>query len=127
MQRAARFDGVIPMIKKYPEALSTQDVRSMSRFIAAHHDGVEPFNLGVALSSSDDGKAGIARTRLFRGRCQNGWQEGRSEFASSPASLRRGRIARWRCAHGAWERGLVCASRAQGAVEPCQVLADGLA
>ena len=88
MQRAARFDGVMAMSKRYPEPLSPDEVSDMSGFIAANRDSNEPFNLGVALSSSDDVAADVDRAHAYAEAGADWWQEGVFPPAESLDALR---------------------------------------
>jgi alkanesulfonate monooxygenase SsuD/methylene tetrahydromethanopterin reductase-like flavin-dependent oxidoreductase (luciferase family) len=88
MRRAARFDGVMAMSRDYRHPLSPDDVRDMSRFIAEHRDTGKPFNLGVALSASDDAAADIDRAQAYSDAGATWWQEGIFPPAESLEKLR---------------------------------------
>lgn len=75
-RRAARFDGVMAMNQDYGNPLSLDDVREISQVIATHRDSDKPFNLGVALNTSDDTSADIERAREYEAVGANWWQDG---------------------------------------------------
>jgi alkanesulfonate monooxygenase SsuD/methylene tetrahydromethanopterin reductase-like flavin-dependent oxidoreductase (luciferase family) len=86
-RRAARFDGVMAMNRDFHHSLSPDDVRDMSHFIAKHRDTNKPFNLGVAITSSDDAAADIDRAHAYSDAGADWWQEGVFPAAESLAKL----------------------------------------
>jgi alkanesulfonate monooxygenase SsuD/methylene tetrahydromethanopterin reductase-like flavin-dependent oxidoreductase (luciferase family) len=87
-RRAARFDGVMAMNRDFHNPLSLDDVRDMSRFIAAHRETDKPFNLGVAMNASDDAPADIDRAQAYSEAGADWWQEGVFPAAESLEALR---------------------------------------
>ena len=88
MRRAARFDGVMAMSRDYRQPLSPSDVHDMSLFIAEHRVTDEPFNIGVALTASDDSGADVERAQEYAEAGVDWWQEGIFPAAESLEQLR---------------------------------------
>lgn len=76
------------MNRDFHNALSPNDVSEMSQSIAAHRDSDKPFNLGVAITASDDAAADIDRAHAFSEAGADWWQEGVFPAAESLEDLR---------------------------------------
>jgi alkanesulfonate monooxygenase SsuD/methylene tetrahydromethanopterin reductase-like flavin-dependent oxidoreductase (luciferase family) len=75
-RRAARFDGVMAMNQDFNNSLSLDDVREIKRFILDHRECDKPFNLAVALNTSDDAVADVERAQEYEDAGVDWWQEG---------------------------------------------------
>lgn len=75
-RRAARYDGVMAMNQDYRNPLAVADVEAISRYLASHRSGERPFNLAVALNSSDDRVADRDRADAYEAAGASWWQEG---------------------------------------------------
>jgi alkanesulfonate monooxygenase SsuD/methylene tetrahydromethanopterin reductase-like flavin-dependent oxidoreductase (luciferase family) len=87
-RRAARFDGVMAVKQDYSNPLSLGDVREIKRFITANRDGNKPFNLAVALNTSDDPAADVERALAYEAAGADWWQEGVIPLAENLDALR---------------------------------------
>jgi alkanesulfonate monooxygenase SsuD/methylene tetrahydromethanopterin reductase-like flavin-dependent oxidoreductase (luciferase family) len=87
-RRAAQYDGVMVMNTDYANPVSLDDVRAIREIILAHRNSEKPFNLGVALNSTDDLAADIERAKAYEAAGVDWWQEGVFPPAESLDRLR---------------------------------------
>jgi len=87
-RRAARFDGVMAMSQDYANPLSLDDVRDIRQLITEHRNSNKPFNLAVALNTSEHASADIERAQAYSAAGADWWQEGVFPPAESLEVLR---------------------------------------
>ena len=75
-RRAAQYDGVMVMNTDYANPVSFDDVRAIREIISEHRTSEKPFNLGVALNSTDDLTADAERAAAYEAAGVDWWQEG---------------------------------------------------
>lgn len=74
-RRAAGFDGVMAVNQDFVTPLTISEVKEISNYIALNRDGSQPFNLSVALSTSEDVQADIQRALAYEAAGANWWQD----------------------------------------------------
>lgn len=62
--RAAKFDGIVPITKKYPQPISTEELRDLLTFINQYRTSSEPFQVTISGSLPTDPEQ---RDRLILG------------------------------------------------------------
>lgn len=61
--RAARFDGIIPILDPYTEQMTPEQVRELAAFIADHRESDEPFDIVLPSMGNNEGPE-QARARM---------------------------------------------------------------
>jgi alkanesulfonate monooxygenase SsuD/methylene tetrahydromethanopterin reductase-like flavin-dependent oxidoreductase (luciferase family) len=87
-RRAAQYDGVMVMNTDYANSVSVHDVKVIKNIIAEHRHSEKPFNLGVALNSTDNLAADVERAEAYEAAGVDWWQEGVFPPAESLDQLR---------------------------------------
>jgi alkanesulfonate monooxygenase SsuD/methylene tetrahydromethanopterin reductase-like flavin-dependent oxidoreductase (luciferase family) len=88
-RRAARFDGVMAMSQDFNNPLSTGDVSDIRQFVTDHQNSKTPFDLAVALNTTNDRVADIERAQSYENAGADWWQEGVYPPAESLDELRK--------------------------------------
>jgi len=67
VSRAARFDGVMPILDPFTEQMTPQHVRELVAFVAERRDSDAPFDVAVSYAPwSDDPKDDVATAAAYR-------------------------------------------------------------
>jgi alkanesulfonate monooxygenase SsuD/methylene tetrahydromethanopterin reductase-like flavin-dependent oxidoreductase (luciferase family) len=87
-RRAARWDGVHPIIEGVEQSKIPGTVRALSAYVAAHRHSNEPFDVIVGGETQGDGKDDTDIVRAYAAAGVTWWMEGISHWRGPLATMR---------------------------------------